>query len=764
MAYLVIVESPSKISTIKGYLGSNYKVVASVGHIRDLPKSSLGVDIEDHFAPHYINIRGKGDLIKELKKYAKNASKVFLATDPDREGEAISWHLATVLDIPKEKTFRVTFNEITKPAVTFGIKNPRAIDMDLVNSQQARRILDRIVGYNLSPFLWKNVKSGLSAGRVQTVAAKIVVDRENQIREFVPEEYWTIDAKLCAEKSTSFKARFYGTENGKIDISNKEEADGLLDELRQNSFIVKSVNKSVKRRNPLPPFNTSSLQQEASRKLRFSPTKTMKIAQELYEGIALGAENGGTHGLITYMRTDSLRVSSEAASLAKEIILGQFGKEYYPASPRSYKTKAGAQDAHEAIRPANSSLFPDNIKVHLTQDQYKLYKLIWERFIASQMACASFDTLSIDVSCGKYIFKAGGSTLKFKGYLALYDDYSDSEEIKSGMKIPTLSPNQPLVLENLSSEQHFTDPPPRFNEATLIKFLEEKGIGRPSTIAPTIALIISRGYVKKEGKNLVPTPLGEAVVGIIADNFREIVDYKFTAQMEDELDEIANRKTTMEETLDSFYKKFSVSLEKANRGAKSVTLSIPPEETDIICEKCGSRMVVKTGRYGKFAACPNYPACKNTKPLLSNENTENTEKEANTELLSRSCELCGAPLVKKVGRYGSFLACSNYPKCKYTYKPKNKIGVPCPLCSAELLCKTKGRTIFYSCERYPECSFSSWDRPTLHKCPKCSGMLFYKRNKNLLVCKKEGCGYTRESKEDYSSDLSDTNTAVKNES
>ena len=755
MSNLVIVESPSKISTIKGYLGSNYKVVASVGHIRDLPKSSLGVDIEDHFTPHYINIRGKGELIKELKKYAKNAGKVYLATDPDREGEAISWHLASVLELPKEKTFRVTFNEITKPAVTAGIKNPRSIDMNLVNSQQARRILDRIVGYKLSPFLWKNVKSGLSAGRVQTVAAKMVVDRENQIREFVPVEYWTLDALLENSDKVSFKSRFYGTENDKVEIKTKEEADKILSEIEGNSFIVKSVVRSVKKKNPPPPFNTSSLQQDASRKLRFSPTKTMKVAQELYEGIALGAENGGTHGLITYMRTDSLRVSAEASALAKDIIIGEYGKEYYPSTPRTYKTKAGAQDAHEAIRPANSALTPEKIKSHLSPDQYKLYKLIWERFIASQMASAAFDTVSADIACGKYIFKSTGSTLKFKGYLALYDDSAEGDENKADSKIPPLTEGSVLKLLKLLPEQHFTDPPPRFNEATLIKFLEDKGIGRPSTIAPTIALIISRGYVKKDGKNLAPTPLGEAVVNIIASNFREIVDYKFTAQMESDLDEIASCKTTMEETLDKFYSKFSVSLEKANSGMKNNPLALPPEETDMICEKCGSRMIVKSGRYGKFAACPNYPTCKNTKPLKSEEN----EEKAPEKVEGLICEKCGAPLVKKVGKFGPFYSCSNYPQCKFTYKPKNKIGVPCPICSSELLCKTKGKTVFYSCEKFPECTFSSWDRPTLHLCPKCGSMLFYKRSKNLLVCKSQGCDYTRESEDNYSGDLTPTATS-----
>ena len=746
MANLVIVESPSKIATIKGFLGSNYKVVASVGHIRDLPKSSLGIDIDNNFTPHYINIRGKGDLIKELKKYAKNANKVYLATDPDREGEAISWHLANALEIPLEKTLRVTFNEITKPAVTAGIKHPRSIDMNLVNSQQARRILDRIVGYKLSPFLWKNIKSGLSAGRVQTVAAKIVVDRENQIRAFVPEEYWTIHAALLNGEHVPFKAKFYGTKSDKIDIANKAEADTILSELHGKAFVVDSVKKSLKKRNPLPPFTTSTLQQDASRKLKFSSTKTMKVAQELYEGISVGSENGGSHGLITYMRTDSLRISEEAAELAKQIILDKYGKEYYPGTHRVFKTKAGAQDAHEAIRPSNARLHPDAIKKYLSPDQYKLYKLIWERFIASQMSAASFDTVSVDISCGKYIFKSAGSMIRFKGYLALYEEATDNEESDSEIKLPRLIEGETLSLSELIADQRFTEPPSRFNEATLIKFLEEKGIGRPSTIAPTIALIISRGYVVRDGKYLAPTALGEAVVKLISDNFNEIVDYKFTAQMEDDLDEIANCKTTMERTLTNFYDRFSVSLEKASENVQGTSIEIPAEQTDIICDKCGSLMVVKSGRYGKFAACPNYPKCKNTKPLDSAKDSDKKEAE---QSIGVNCEICGAPVVKKSGRYGTFFACSNYPTCKYTYKPKNKIGVACPVCSSDLLCKTKGKTVFYSCEKYPECDYSSWDRPTLEKCPDCSQMLFFKRSKKALVCKNEKCKYTCPTDNEY---------------
>ncbi len=743
MAYLVIVESPSKAPTIKGFLGSNYKVVASVGHIRDLPKSTLGVDIENGFEPHYINIRGKGDLIKELKKQAKSAKKVFLATDPDREGEAISWHLANALELPPEKTFRVTFNEITKPAVSAGIKNPRSIDMNLVNSQQARRILDRIVGYKLSPFLWKSIKSGLSAGRVQSVAAKMVVDRENQIRAFVPEEYHTITAELESTKGEVFKAKFFGDQNGKIDIKSFEEANTIVARTNADRFTVASVKKAVKHRNPSPPFTTSTLQQDASKKLRFSGTKTMKVAQELYEGIAVGSENGGTHGLITYMRTDSLRISDGAAELAKNIIISQFGDSYYPEKRRIYKTKSGAQDAHEAIRPSNANLYPEMIKSYLTPDQFKLYKLIWERFIASQMESAAFDTVSADIESAGYIFKASGSSMKFKGYLAIYDDSADGEDGDNTAYLPLLSKNDSLKNLGVSSEQHFTEPPSRFTEAALIKFLEEKGIGRPSTIAPTIALIMSRGYVERQGRFIYPTKLGEAVVGLIAEHFNEIVDYKFTAQMEDELDEIASSQTTVFDTLSSFYNKFSVSLEKASQNINGNYSELITEETDIICDKCGAKMIVKSGRFGKFAACPNYPTCKNTKPL------EQTENDSEPKLNGVVCELCGGDVVKKRGRYGSFYACANYPECKFTYKPKIKLGVPCPLCSSELLYRQKGKTVFYSCEGYPECTFSSWDRPTNEKCPKCGNMLYYKKSKNLLVCKGDGCKYTADSTVSY---------------
>jgi len=744
MSNLVIVESQFKAPTIKSYLGSNYKVIASVGHVRDLPKSSLGVDIENGFEPHYINIRGKGDVIKELKKYAKEATKVYLATDPDREGEAIAWHLAGVLDIPLEKTLRVTFNEITKNAVKEGIKHPRAIDMDLVNSQQARRILDRIVGYKLSPLLWKNVKSGLSAGRVQSVAAKIIVDREEQIRAFVPECFWTISAECATSAGETFITRFFGDENGKLEIPDQETADAILEKLKGRDFIVSSVKKSVKSKKPLPPFNTSTLQQDASKKFGFSSTRTMKVAQELYEGIALGNEFGGTHGLITYMRTDSLRVSDEARAAAEKLILSEYGKEYYPDKPNIYKTKSNAQDAHEAIRPTDISLIPLRIKNALSADQYKLYKLIWERFVASQMSSATYNAVSVNIKCGDLIFRSSGSSIKFKGYMVLYDDSADYEEGENAGTLPRLAANETLCVNSITPEQHFTEPPSRFTEATFIKFLEEKGIGRPSTIAPTISLIISRGYVERAGKFLRPTALGETTTKLIAQYFDEIVDYKFTAQMETDLDEIATEKTTALDTLTKFYKRFSASLEKASAEIAEKPISVPVDETDMICERCGAKMIVKSGRYGKFAACPNYPTCKFTKNL-ENESGE-PAKEQPTDMV---CEICGSPVVKKRGRYGDFLACSKYPTCRYTVKQQENTGVPCPICGGEVVRKNTGKSIFYGCENYPKCTFSSWDRPTDHKCPDCGSELYYKKSKKLLVCKNQGCGHKEETTEEF---------------
>ena len=743
MVNLVIMESPTKASTVKSYLGSSYKVVASKGHIRDLPKSTLGIDVDNNFEAHYINIRGKGDLIKELKKEVKNADKIYLATDPDREGEAIAWHLITALAIPPEKANRVTFNSVTKAVVKEGIKHPRQIDMDIVNAQQARRILDRIVGYKLSPFLWKTVKSGLSAGRVQSVSTKIIVDRENEIRAFVPEEYWTIEAVLLTKDGKKVKTKLYGlaSDGNKLSIGNEEEAKKVFDAVNGKDFAVSDIKLGKKLKNPSPPFTTSTLQQEASRKLNYQSQRTMKIAQELYEGMNLGSEFGGVQGLITYMRTDSMRISDEARDAAKTFITEKYGEEYYPKTPRVYKSKGNnVQDAHEAIRPSNLNLEPAAIKKALTTEQYKLYKLIWDRFIASQMQSAELSTVQTDFNCEGYIFRTSGYTVKFPGYMALYEESTDDKNTDDeNVKLPEMKVGDILASESVTPVQHFTEPPARYNDATLVKYLEEKGIGRPSTYATIITTIISRGYVKREGKQLVPTPLGEVTTELMCENFPDIVDCKFTAYMESQLDDIESGKTTMLDVISGFYKNFSVELETAFKNVADRDIELPVEETDIICENCGSRMIVKNGRFGKFAACPNYPACKNTKPLAK---TGEGLVEKKAEKTDMKCELCGADMILRTGRYGSFYACSRYPECKFTKQKVKSLGVKCPECGSDIVTKYgKNKTVFYSCSRYPECKFSSWDMPTNEKCPKCGGMLYRKKGKNQLICKTEGCGY-----------------------
>ena len=759
MANLVIVESPSKASTIKGYLGSGYRVVASKGHVRDLPKSVLGVDIENGFNAHYINIRGKGELINDIKKEAKNADKVFLATDPDREGEAISWHLAVALGIPVEKTRRVTFNEITKAAVKSAIKSPRMLDMNLVNAQQARRIYDRIVGYKLSPFLWKNVKNGLSAGRVQSVATRIIVDREEEIRAFTPEEYWTIDAILAAADGKSFSVKFYGDENGKIRLASEAEMKKIYSAVSGKPFSVKSITHATKHKSPAPPFTTSTLLQEASKKLGFQSARTMKVAQELYEGVNIGAERGGSQGLITYMRTDSQRVSAEAQQAAKELIAEKYGESYCPASFRSYKSRNGAQDAHEAIRPAKPSNDPLSIKSHLTPDQFKLYKLIWDRFIASQMESATLATVSADFDCAGYIFRTGGYTVTFPGYMAVYEDMddevvkkADDAEDEKDIKMPPLTEGQSLDCRELKEAKHFTEAPPRYTERSLIKFLEEKGIGRPSTYTPIITTIISREYVARDGKMLIPTKLGEITTKLMKESFADIVDYTFTANMEDRLDEIENGNDTLEGVLGSFWSDFEPKLKAADENAAKAE-PLPVVETDIICDKCGAKMVVKSSRFGKFAACPNYPKCRNTKPLEEKkparvEETEEKAQKPEPQKTDIKCEICGADMVIRSGRFGSFYACSNFPKCKNTKQIAKEIDVKCPKCGAKVLRKHgRNKSTFYSCERYPECDFSSWDMPTDKKCPDCGGMLFVKKGKNMLVCADRKCGYKCEHEE-----------------
>lgn len=743
MQKLVIVESPAKAHTIKSYLGSGYRVVASKGHVRDLPKSTLGIDLDNNFEAHYINIRGKGELIRELKKEAAAADKIYLATDPDREGEAISWHLATALGIDIEKANRITFNEITKSAIREAIKHPRRIDTDLVNSQQARRMLDRIVGYKLSPFLWKTVRSGLSAGRVQSVATRIIVERENEIRAFEPKEYWTVEADLLNSKEKHFTAKFYGLAetSAKLELENREAADAIVAEAENNPFTVKDVKHGRKMKKPAPPFITSTLQQEASRKLNFQSQRTMRVAQELYEGINLGSELGGVQGLITYMRTDSLRVADEAKAAAREYIIEKYGDKYYPEKPRVYKSKAGVQDAHEAIRPSRVEIEPQRIKSRLSSDQHRLYKLIWERFVSSQMESAELATVQIDIVCGRYLFRSSGYTVKFSGFMTLYEESTDGEAEKS-IRLPQISDGEALKCGDVKSEQHFTEPPARYTEATLIKFLEEKGIGRPSTYTPIITIITTRGYVKRQGKALYPTPLGEVITKLMCERFPDIVDYRFTASMEDKLDGIEDGKSTMYDVLGEFYSGFKRELEEAETSVSKGDIELPVEETDIICDKCGAKMIVKEGRYGKFAACPNYPDCKNTKPLTS---VGDTVKESVAEPTGMKCELCGSDMVMRTGRYGSFYACSAYPKCKFTKQIMKPLGVKCPDCGADIVTKYgRNRTQFYSCEKYPECQFSSWDMPTEHKCPECGDMLMKKKGKSMLVCRNKECSHKEE--------------------
>ena len=637
MSNLVIVESPSKAGTVKNYLGSGYKVVASIGHVRDLPKSTLGVDIENGFKAKYINIRGKGPLIASLKKDAKKADKIYLAADPDREGEAISWHLVAALDIPEEKVCPVTFNEVTKNAVKTAIKNPRAIDIDLVNSQQARRILDRIVGYKLSPFFWKTIHGGLSAGRVQSVATRIIVEREAEIRSFIPEEYWTVEARFRTENGEVFNARYFGEGNKKNELHSKEDADAILNDITDKPFVVSSVKRSKRAKNPQPPFTTSTLQQDASRKLGFRSTKIMQVAQELYEGVNIGAENGGTQGLITYMRNDSLRIADEAKERAAEYIRSVYGEKYIPKTPRVYKTKSGSQDAHEAIRPANPSLDPEKLKKYLSADQYKLYKLIFNRFMASQMASAELDTVVVDIDCGGHVFRASGYTVRFRGCLAVYGSSDEGEQNdRSGDAmtqgaLPAMETGEEVTKEKIEGICHFTEPPARFSEGSLVKFLEEKGIGRPSTYSTIITTIITRGYVERDGKILKPTSLGEVTTELMKKYFPEVVDYEFTAQMESSLDNIEHGNSSIESVLSSFYGEFAKQLEAAEMSVSKDDVKLPVEETDIICEKCGAKMVVKTGRYGKFAACPNYPDCKNTKPISAKSSHSSDPAQQNTQ-------------------------------------------------------------------------------------------------------------------------------------
>ena len=652
---LIIVESPAKAGTIKKFLGGNTKVVASMGHIRDLPKSKLGVDIENNFEPEYINIRGKGDLIKSLKSEAKKAKKVYLATDPDREGEAIAWHLANILGIDENSKCRVTFNEITKDAVKKAIKNPRCVDKNLIDAQQARRVLDRIVGYKISPILWKKVRRGLSAGRVQSVAVKLIVDREEEIEKFIPEEYWNMYVNLKKNKDV-FKAKLVGKEEKKIEIHTKEETEKILNEIDKEKFVVKEVKKSQRKRNPAPPFTTSTMQQEASRKLGFSLKKTMSVAQGLYEGVKIPKK--GSVGLITYMRTDSTRISDVARAAAKEQITQKYGEDYY--ENRYYKTKADAQDAHEAIRPTYIDISPDKLKDSLTKDQYKLYNLIYNRFLASQMSAAIYDTVSVKIDANKYNFKANGQNLRFKGFMALYVESKDTEEKEENNQIPELQENETVEKVDIENIQSFTEPPPRYTEASLVKTLEEKGIGRPSTYSPTITTILERRYIEKNQKQLVPTELGKVVNNILVEKFADIVSEEFTANMENQFDEIAIGKQAWKNIIKEFYGPFEKELEKANEELEHVELV--EEVSDVPCEKCGRMMVIKYGRFGKFLACPGYPECKNTKPFV--------------ETIEETCPKCGGKIqIRKTKKRRNYYICENNPKtCDYISwnKPKKE--------------------------------------------------------------------------------------------
>ena len=679
---LVIVESPAKAKTITKYLGPGYQVKASMGHVRDLPKSKLGVDVEHGFTLDYQPIKGKEEVIDDLKKAAKKSDQIFLATDPDREGEAISWHLKELLELPDERTHRVTFNEITKKVVNESIANPRAIDMDLVDAQQARRVLDRIVGYQISPLLWKKIRRGLSAGRVQSVATRLVAEREQEIRDFKPEEYWTLEAELerIAPAAGKFKAAFYGREK-KMELHSEEEVNAVVSAVEHAPFSVRGVKRQDKQRNPAPPFTTSTLQQEASRKLNMTPRRTMSIAQQLYEGVDIAGE--GTVGLITYMRTDSLRLSDEATAAAKSFILGRYGQEYYPGRARVYKAKSGAQDAHEAIRPSDVNLTPEDVKKDLTSEQYRLYKLIWSRFLACQMAAAVYDSVTIDVESAGYTFRANHSAIKFSGYMAVYVEGKDEEEDEFQSPLPDLKEGESLDLRKLNRDQHFTQPPARYTEATLIKALEEKGIGRPSTYAPTVSTILDREYVVKEGKYLRTTPLGEVVTGLMKDKFPDIVDTAFTAHMEEQLDEVETGKVNWRELISGFYGGFEKELQQAEKDLDGERIKVPDEVSEEICPKCGRNLVIKSGRFGRFLACPGWPECDHTQPIV-------------IEMPGR-CPKCGGRILKKTSKRGfAYYGCENNA---------GRNGV--------------------------KCDFMTWDVPVKDNCPSCGHTMFKKSGRGF---------------------------------
>ncbi len=692
---LVIVESPAKAKTIKKYLGRGFEVLASMGHIRDLPKSKLGVDVENDFEPQYINVKSQSKTIKALKEEAKKCGNIYLATDPDREGEAISWHLAQLLGLDVEAKNRVTFNEITKFGVQNGMDNPRGLDMDLINSQQTRRILDRLVGYKLSPFLWKKIKSGLSAGRVQSVAVSLIVEREKEIRAFVSEEYWSIEALLdtgVEESNHKFTAKFYGEDGKKIELKTKEESEEIVAVVSKSQFEVTDIKNATRKKNPAPPFITSTLQQEASRKLGFQSRRTMQAAQELYEGVDVGEY--GTMGLITYMRTDSLRISDTAAEEAKNYIVGKYGENYVPSTRRVFKSKGNAQDGHEAIRPTNAAITPEIAKASLTNDQFKIYKLIWQRFIASQMETCLLDTVNATIYADKYMFKASGYTVKFDGFTALYEEGKDEESTDEGA-LPKLEKEQKLLTQKVTPNQHFTQPPARYTEATLIKTLEENGIGRPSTYSPTITTVIARNYIERDSRQLKPTFLGEVTNELITEYFHKFVEVEFSAKMEEDLDKIEHGSENWKVALRNFYGDFDKALKYAEENMPADKIELPQEISDEICENCGKNMVVKNGRFGKFLACPGYPDCKNTKRIV-------TQTEGN-----------------------------------------------CPLCSNKMVeQKSKKGKKFFGCSTYPTCNFVTWDTPIKEECPQCSKTMFKKGGREgYIYCADEKCDYRRGLKE-----------------
>ncbi len=744
---LVIVESPAKASTLKKFLGNNFQVKASVGHVKDLPMKKLGVAIEKDFEPEYITIRGKGKIIQELKSAAKKADVIYLAPDPDREGEAIAWHIAHELN-GSSKIYRVLFHEITKSAVKKAIEHPGKIDENKVYAQQARRILDRLVGYKISPLLWKKVRRGLSAGRVQSVALRLICEREREIKSFVSEEYWSIIAALKSPDGVSFEARLLRIGTKKAEIKNEPEAKSILSDLEGAVYKVSDIQKKEKRKYPVPPFITSTLQQEASRKLRFSAKKTMMLAQRLYEGLPIGHE--GHIGLITYMRTDSVRLSSEAVGEARDFIQGRYGKDFLPETPNAYKSKKTAQEAHEAIRPTSVLKEPSFIKKYLEKDEAALYELIWNRFVACQMNPAILDATSADIEAKSYIFRATGSVVRFAGFMKVYEESLESgagsrepeESIDEGV-LPQLSIGEILELIQITPNQHFTQPPPRYTEAALIKEMEDKGIGRPSTYATIMSTILQRDYVEAKERRLHPTQLGLLISDLLVENFPKILDIKFTANMEEELDQIEEGKKGWVDALNDFYKPFSSDLKAAETKMRDVKKEM--ETTDEVCDKCGKNMVIRWGRFGKFLACSNYPECKNTRPL---ESERQGGKTSEPQITDEKCEKCGAPMQVKQGRYGKFLACTKYPECKFT-KPIS-LGVPCPQegCSGFLVeRRTRKGKIFYSCSNYPKCKFATWNKPIAEKCSKCGHpYLIEKRTKSGEVeirCGNKDCDFKR---------------------